>query len=138
MAMKASLIRDVASRPDARQFAFFVASGGMATIVQYSVLIGLIEGAHRAPTLSAILAYLCGALTSYLLNFHFTFRHSGTDFRKGLAKFFLVNVIGLGLNTAIFVGLRDLGAFYLVAQAAATGLVLVWNYLGARLFVFRG
>jgi putative flippase GtrA len=136
--MKAGLLRDVTARPDAQQLALFIVAGGTATVVQYCVLVALVEGARMDPTYAAVLAYMFGAMTSYLLNFHFTFKGSGTDFRKGLAKFLIVNVIGLGLNTLIFVSLRDLGAYYLLAQATATGLVLIWNYAGARLFVFRG
>jgi putative flippase GtrA len=135
--MKAGVFRDVVKRSDARQLLLFVAAGGTATVVQYGVLVFLIEVLRNNPTISAIVAYLCGAVTSYLLNFSYTFKNSGTGFRKGLLKFLLVNVIGLGLNTLIFVMLRDVGAYYLLAQAVATGLVLIWNYLGARLFVFR-
>jgi putative flippase GtrA len=135
--MKADSIRGVVNRADMQQFALFLVAGGTATVVQYCVLVALVEAARTDPTWAAVLAYLCGAMTSYLLNFRFTFKHSGTDFRHGMAKFLAVNIIGLGLNTLIFVMLRDLGAFYLLAQAIATGLVLIWNYAGARLFVFR-
>ena len=135
--MKAESIRGVTNRADLQQFALFLLAGGTATVVQYGALVGLVEAARANPTWAAVLAYLCGAMTSYLLNFRFTFKDSGTDFRHGLAKFLAVNMIGLGLNTLIFVTLRDLGAFYLLAQAVATGLVLSWNYAGARLFVFR-
>ena len=130
-------MRSVSSRADIRQFVLFLVAGGTATVVQYCILVALVEATLMNPTAAAVLAYLCGAMTSYLLNFRFTFRNSGTGFRAGLAKFLVVNVIGLGLNTLIFVLLRDVGAYYLFAQAAATGLVLIWNYAGARLFVFR-
>lgn len=136
--MKAGVNRSGATGADLQQFAMFLVAGGTATVVQYGVLVALVEAVRIEPTRAAILAYLCGAMTSYLLNFRFTFRSSGTDFRKGLAKFLIVNLIGLGLNTLIFAMLRQLGAYYLLAQAVATGLVLIWNYAGARLFVFRG
>jgi putative flippase GtrA len=134
---EARLKGNVATRPHVRQFALFLVAGGTATVVQYCVLVALVQFARMNPTLATVAAYLCGAITSYLLNFRFTFRNSGTGFRKGLLKFLVVNVIGLGLNTLIFVTLRHLGAYYLLAQAIATGLVLVWNYAGARVFVFR-
>jgi putative flippase GtrA len=136
--MKVDSLRGGAIRADVLQFALFLVAGGTATVVQYCVLVALVEAARTNPTVAAVLAYICGAMTSYLLNFRFTFRHSGTNFRKGLAKFLIVNIIGLGLNTLIFMTLRGLGMYYLLAQAFATALVLVWNYAGARLFVFRG
>ncbi|MBW4025634.1 MAG: GtrA family protein [Proteobacteria bacterium] len=136
--MKSGSMRGITGRADVRQFALFLVAGGTATVVQYCVLVALVEAAGTNPTWAAVLAYLCGAMTSYLLNFHVTFKNSGTGFRAGLTKFLMVNLIGLGLNTLIFVLLRDLGVYYLLAQAVATGLVLIWNYAGARLFVFRG
>jgi putative flippase GtrA len=138
VSMKTDAMRHVTNRADVRRFVLFLAAGGTATVVQCGILVALVEAGRMHPTWAAILAYFCGAMTSYLLNFRLTFRNSGTSFRKGLAKFLIVNVIGLGLNTLIFVTLRDVGAYYLLAQAMATGLVLIWNYAGARLFVFRG
>jgi putative flippase GtrA len=131
-------LRDLAARPGARQFLIFAAVGAAATVVQYSVLVLLVEFARVQPVPAAVLAYMCGALVSYLLNSRFTFGETKTAFGKGLVKFLLVNVIGLGLNTAIFTALVHLHVHYLLAQMVATGLVLVWNYAGARLFVFRG
>jgi putative flippase GtrA len=135
--MRAALKRSDATGADLQQLALFLVAGGTATVVQYCALVALVEAARANPIWAAILAYLCGATTSYLLNFRFTFRNSTTSFREGMAKFLIVNVIGLGLNTLIFAILRDIGAYYLLAQAVATGLVLIWNYAGARLFVFR-
>ncbi len=90
------------------------------------------------PVPAAVFAYICGAIVSYGLNARFTFGETTTAFRKGLAKFLVVNLIGLGLNTLIFSVLVKAQVHYIVAQLIATGLVLFWNYAGARFYVFRG
>lgn len=131
-------LRDLAARPGARQFLQFAAVGAAATLVQYSVLVALVELLRVQPVPAAVLAYLCGALVSYLLNWRFTFGETRTAFGKGLIKILIVHVIGLGLNTLIFNILVNAHVYYIIAQIVATGLVLVWNYAGARLFVFRG
>ncbi len=138
VAMRTEAVRRIATRADLQQLVLFLVAGGTATMVQYCILVALVEAGGTNPTWAAVLAYLCGAITSYLLNFRFTFKNSGTGFREGSARFLAVNLIGLGLNTMIFAALRGLGAYYLLAQGVATGLVLIWNYAGARLFVFRG
>lgn len=135
--MKAHFIRSFAARSGAQQVILFLVAGGTATVVQYCVLVALIELGQINRPGAAVLAYLCGAMTSYLLNFHYTFKDSETAFQSGLARFLAVNGIGLCFNTLIFVAVSGLGIGYLLAQTAATGLVLIWNYLGARLFVFR-
>lgn len=136
--MLSARLRDLAARPGAKQFLRFATVGAAATIVQYAVLVVLVEFVRVQPVPAAVLAYMCGALVSYILNARYTFGASNTAFGKGLVKFLIVNVIGLGLNTAIFTTLVHLHVHYLLAQMVATGLVLIWNYAGARLFVFRG
>lgn len=135
--MKAEQFQHLAARPGVKQFLRFATVGAIATLVQYAVLIALVEAAGAEEVPAAIGAYLCGAVTSYLLNRRFTFAGTQTGFGHGLAKFALVNLIGLGLNTGIFVLLTGMGLHYILAQMVATGLVLIWNYAGARLFVFR-
>lgn len=135
--MKADLIRGFATRSGAQQIILFLAAGGTATVVQYCLLVTLVELGRINHPGAVALAYLCGAMTSYLLNFRYTFKDSETAFKSGIAKFLAVNGVGLCFNTLIFVAASGLGAGYLLAQASATCLVLTWNYLGARLFVFR-
>lgn len=131
-----SPLQDFAARPGVRQFARFLAVGAAATALQYAVLLALVELAHAPKVTSSAVGYLCGAVASYLLNRRFTFQ-SDIAHGKGFAKFMVVNLIGLGLNTLIFSVVLAFGAHYVLAQVTATGLVLIWNYLGARLFVFR-
>lgn len=119
------------------QFLRFASVGAVATLVHYSVLIALVELAGAPKTLSTVIGYLCGMMTSYLLNRVFTFADAPTSFWRGLAKFALVNTIGLGLNTAIFAALVAAQLHYILAQAAATLIVLFWNFFAARTFVFR-
>ena len=121
---------------DVRQFLRFLLVGGVATALQYSVLITSVEWGHAPKLPASVGAYLCGAVASYLLNRSFTFK-SDIAHGRGFAKFMVVNLIGLGLNTLIFYALTQASVHYILAQMIATGLVLIWNYFGARLFVFR-
>jgi putative flippase GtrA len=131
------MIKRLAARPGVRQFLRFAAAGAVATLVQYAVLIALVEAAGVEEVPAAVGAYICGTITSYLLNRRFTFADTQISFGRAFAKFALVNLIGLGLNTGLFVLLTGAGMHYILAQMIATGLVLIWNYAGARLFVFR-
>ena len=122
---------------DLRQFLQFAMVGAAATATQYAVLIVLVEAAHVAELPATVVGYLCGAIVNYTLNRRFTFAGTQSSVAKSFAKFWVVNLLGLGLNTAIFATLFQLGAHYLLAQLAATGVGLFWNYFGSRLFVFR-
>lgn len=129
-------VQRLAQNPNVKQFLTFALVGATATIVQYCVLTALVELAHGDKTPASIVAYGCGAVTSYLLNRRFTFG-ARAGAKNTFAKFMLVNLIGLALNTAIFAALVHIGWHYLLAQSAATALVLIWNYAGARFFAFK-
>ena len=127
----------IIAREDVRQFLRFLLVGASATGLQYLVLIALVEAAHAPKTPAAIVAYLCGGVANYLLNRTFTFNAAHTHVGKTMAKFLVVNLIGLSLNTLIFWLLTQTGLYYLWAQIVASGVVLIWNYAGVRFFVFR-
>lgn len=132
-----SFFSTLAAHAEVRQFLRFLIVGATATSVQYVVLILLVEIAKQPQFWSAVAAYLCGLVASYLFNRRFTFAGTQTHFGKAFAKFFVVAITGLGLNMAIFAALTSAGVYYLLAQVVATGLVLIWNYAGSKLFVFR-
>lgn len=122
----------------ARQFVRFAAFGAVATAAHYTLMIGLIELGHTPPLWATTAGFVLGAIVSYTLNRRFTFDETPA-FGRGLMLFLCVAAIGLVLNGAIFAVLHGppLSLPYLLAQVIATGLVLIWNFLGARLFVFR-
>lgn len=132
-----TFLQHMMARSNVRQIVRFLLAGGTATIVQYTVLVILIETARVRETLAAALAYFCGMVVSFVLNRRFTFADSQVGLRRGFAIFAVVNLFGLGLNTIIFDTAFRHGAHYILAQVIATGFVLIWNYAGMRMFVFR-
>lgn len=93
------------------------------------------------------ISFSVAVINSYLLNKYWTFQDkSAGNSPTQFAKFLTVSIIGWGLNTAIlysvttlispFFGLsRALWANF--AKAMATGVVLIWNFVGYKLFVFK-
>ena len=131
------LLSRLAARDDIRQFARFFSVSVLATLLQYCVLAGLVELAHAPQVAASIAGYLSGAVVAYNLNRVFVFSGTQVSYHHGVAKFLVVNLTGLALNTLIFAILTRYGVYYLLAQIVATGIVFFWNYFGQRLFVFR-
>lgn len=129
-------IERFAALPMARQFVRFAAIGVAATATHYAILIALVEAGGQRPLLATTIGFCFGTLVSYALNRRYTFQ-AGNAGAWSFAKFFILYAVGMALNAAIMAGLIDLGAPYLGGQIAATGVVLVWNFLGARFVVFR-
>lgn len=89
--------------------------------------------AVAASTLGAAL----GALINYFLSYYFVFR-SDKGHKLAMTKFFVIAGIGLLLNSALMAfGVVSLGVEALVAQVAATVIVLAWNFTANRLWTFR-
>ena len=110
------------------KFSRFVLVGAFCTGLQWLVLILLTEIVRIHPTTASTIGYALSALVNYWLNYSFTFSSSASH-RRALPRFSLIMVIGLVLNAAVtFVGTTVCGVHYLIAQAAATGVTLLWNF----------
>jgi putative flippase GtrA len=114
----------------------FAVIGAVATVVHYTILVSSVEGLHATPLWGSSIGFIAGVIVGFFLNRRFTFteaRPLGASF----AKYAMVYAIGFVLNATILQTLIHAGLWYLAAQAAATAIVLVWNFIGARFFAFR-
>jgi putative flippase GtrA len=130
------LINRLANHAIVRQALRFAVVGVIATAAHYAVLIALVEIGHLRPVIATTIGYGIGIVVSYALNRRFTFE-AKTPVASSFAKFALLYGVGMLLNGAIVGWLVSVGAPYLIAQVAATALVLFWNFLGARYVAFR-
>lgn len=117
------------------RFVRFTAVGGVATAIQYALLVLLVRGWAMAPTPASSIGFVLSAGVNYLLNYRFTF-HSNRPHGPAAAKFALLAGTGLLINAAIMHLLTGAGVHYLIAQVCATGAVLFWNFVGNSLWTF--
>lgn len=110
--------------------------GGIATLIQYAVLLAFVQLAGLDPVWASAIGYAMSAVFNYLMNYRYTF---GSSARHGPAalKFAIIAGFGLLLNSLVLAGLMHLDAHYLVAQVLATVVVLMWNFWGSRYWTFR-
>jgi len=109
--------------------------GGVATAMQYALLILLVRAFDMAPTPASSIGFVLSAGVNYLLNYRFTFR-SDRPHAPAAAKFGLLAGAGLLINAAIMRLMIGAGVHYLIAQACATAVVLVWNFVGNSIWTF--
>ncbi len=112
-----------------KTFGRFLLVGGLCTGLQYLLLVVLVEQVGFSATLASTIGYLASSVVNYFLNYSFTF-NSTARHRHSLPRFLLISLCGLLLNGAItFIGTNVYAANYLVAQATATFVTLLWNFL---------
>lgn len=116
------------------QFLTFAGVGAIGTVAHYLVLILAVESDVLGPVPATMLGYLAGMLVNYKLNYTVTFR-SERSHSIALSRYVVISAIGFVVNALLMLFLST-RIHYLVAQVLATGLVLVWNYLCSRFWVF--
>ena len=114
----------------------FLVASVAATLLQYVLLVFLVEVAALGAIVSGGLAFVAGAVTNYVLRRNYVFRR-GTPHRQGIPRAVVVTLMGLGMNMTIFwIALDGLGLPYLLAQLTATGMLFAWNFLAHRHWTF--
>lgn len=120
-----------------RKFGSFLGVGALATGIHYAVLMLLVEVFGAAPVPSSAIGFALSSVVNYALNYHITFRSSNPH-RVAFARFVLVAVVGLLLNTGLLAVLVEgAGLHYLMSQVAATIVVLFWNFFLNLAWSFR-
>jgi putative flippase GtrA len=139
-----------------KQFSKFVIVGGVNTGIDFAVLnilmfvTGIAAGNPLLFFLNCI-SFSVAVVNSYYMNKRWTFREAAaglTDKNAGIqfSQFFVVSIIGILINSTVLTAITtllpapfDLGPqmWANVGKLIATGLSLVWNFVGYKLFVFR-
>lgn len=83
--------------------------------------------------------FMCAVVSNYVLNRLWTFHSTDPGIAIQFGKFFIVALIGLGLNNGIIYLLNERRQvkFY-TAKLIATGIVMIWNFGANYLFTFHG
>ena len=109
-----------------------------STIVDYSVMIAIVELTRLGPVAATPIAAFAGAVTNFTMNRNFTYRAGQGSIRGQLWRFVLVSACSLGLNTlGEYLFLKVPHLHYFLARVITSTIVSnVWNYPLLRFFVF--
>ncbi len=126
------------SRALAVQFGTFAAVGVVNTAISFSTYAAGTRLGHLDPLVANIVAFAIAVTASFFLNRRFTFRGHTGRLHHQYGKFFLVNLVGLGLSeTIIAVVHKAWGVNDILAFGIAVVVVLFWNFGANRAWAFR-
>lgn len=121
------------------RFMRFAIVGTSGVLVNYAVLIGLVELMGLNRLIAVALANEIAILINFFFNNLWTFADSGreTPFLVRAARYNLFGLGGLLLSVTVL-GLLTygLGVHYLIANAFAIGTAVTWNYLSNARWTF--
>lgn len=117
-----------------KQFSRFFIVGAISALIQFSILISLVEFLFLNPIWASTFGYIVGALINYTLNHYFTFK-SSLSHKKALIRFTVNSLFGLFLNF-LLMKIFLIYYAYIVSQVFASSVILVWNFLLHRYWTF--
>lgn len=129
------------------KFLKFSVVGGLGSLVDFGLTALFLNVIGAGEYLSNAIGFVLAASFNYMLNRMWTFRSHNPNVRGEFLKFFVVSIIGLGINNLVlfcyleFVGVGlDVGGYHLqdfwIAKVLATGVVLFWNFFVNKSYTF--
>ena len=127
----------VITNPLITKFLKFSAVGLSGVVVNFGVTWFFKEVCKFNKYLSNILGFVFAATTNYLLNRWWTFQSANPEVGTEYAKYFLISVVGLGIDTlTVYLLNGKLKWNFYLSKVFAIGAATLWNFFGNLLFTF--
>jgi putative flippase GtrA len=142
------------NRKEVKRFAKFATVGAAGSITDFTLLNIMIQVFGSSLIVANTISFTAAVIQNFTLNRLWTFPESRIrNARRQLFQFAIVSIVGLGINTLVFLALHhmlddfwitlfgpDLGFIvsYNFAKLFAIGVVLFWNFSANRLWTYRG
>jgi putative flippase GtrA len=112
--------------------------GGVAFLLDFSMLFFLTEYVHIYYILSATAAFVAGLLCNYVLSVYWVFDERALSNRfVEFLVFSVIGLIGLLLNDGLIWSLTEVGRMhYLLSKVLAAVVVFFWNFIARRQLLF--
>ncbi|KQQ46359.1 hypothetical protein ASF61_18350 [Duganella sp. Leaf126] len=128
------------SEPAARRglwrFVRYALVGAVGTLAHYAVLFITVSLHWLAPVAASVTGAVVGAIVNYFLNARYTFKRASSG--QSMLRFAATAAFGAVLNGVLMQLLTTVaGLHYLLAQLAATAVVLLLTYTINLLWTFR-
>lgn len=128
------------------RFLKFAIVGTIGMVVDLTTLTIAREWFGVALPLAVAIGFTLAVISNFTWNRLWTFPESRQrPISSQLTQFFIINVIGLGINEVVVVALHPLFSrvmqdppAYIGAKIIAIGIVLFWNYFVNRKWTYKG
>ena len=115
----------------------FIIVGGIATIIDFIVLVFLKEIIGLNEIVANTISFTVSVIYNYIASVKWVF---DVDKDKNKSKQFITfitfSIIGLLLNNLIlWICIDKLSIYYLIGKVIATGLVMVFNFITRKMFL---
>lgn len=111
--------------------------GGIAFIIDYSVLFICTEFFGIYYLISSLISFSVSTVFNYIASIKWVFDvNQKKSQKKNFILFIVFSVIGLGLNQLImWFGVDVLHIYYMLVKIGATAIVMVFNFITRKMFL---
>ncbi len=118
------------------QFVLYLFVGGISSVIDIGGF-AVLQYAGVAYLAASTLSFIAATILNYILSYVLAFTRGKHSPRSEIIRFWLVSLVGLLINTAVvWLLVKALAAPPIWGKVVAVPVVLVWNFIGRRLFVF--
>lgn len=120
-----------------KQIIRFGITGGLAFIIDYSILYILTEFFHIHYLISAVISFTVSVIFNYIVSINWVFEvNCNRDKTKDFILFIIFSICGLGINQIVmYLFVEKLSIYYMLSKLVATAIVMVWNFITRKLFL---
>ena len=120
-----------------KQLFRFAIVGGIAFLIDYSVLFICTEYLGIYYLISSFISFTVSTVFNYIASVHWVFDvDQKKSQRRNFVLFIVFSVIGLGINQCImWFGVEKLDLYYMLVKIGATVIVMVFNLIKRKMFL---
>lgn len=109
--------------------------GGIAFVIDYSILYILTEFGGINSLISAAIAFTISVIFNYIASIKWVFDVNKKQTKKDVIIFFGLSIIGLGINELIIYIGNNINVHYMISKLASTVIVMIYNFITRKIFI---
>ena len=119
-----------------KQIIKFGLVGGIAFIIDYSLLYILTEYLNIYYLYSSIISFIISLIFNYILSIKWVFDVSKQQGLKDFIIFIVLSIIGLLINELImYIMVDKMYIHYMFSKLFSTFIVMIWNFISRKIFI---
>ncbi|HHW68817.1 MAG TPA: GtrA family protein [Tenericutes bacterium] len=119
-----------------KQIIKFGIVGGIAFVIDYSLLFILTDFFKIHYLISSIISFVVSFIFNYILSIKWVFDVNKKQTYKEIALFIGLSLIGLLINQIVLYITTDyLKVYYMISKIIATIIVMIWNFVTRKIFI---
>ncbi|NMC51615.1 GtrA family protein [Candidatus Kuenenbacteria bacterium] len=121
-----------------KKFIRFAISGGIATVVDISLLYILTEWLGIWYLISSVFSFLVGSITHFSISRAWVFDDRGKKYWQQYKSFFVIHLVGLAINTAaLYILVEYFDVYYIAAKIITVIFGVSWTFWANKKLTFE-